>query len=91
MHPGDAFVISVSFVGHKVNTTKSVYKVTKGQDVRIFLFSATGDVVHVQGYDKTVTVTPGQTMQVDFIANKTGRFNVELQRSHMRLFQVDVS
>lgn len=84
-------MISVSFVRHDIHTSQSEYKVAKGKDVRIFVYSDTADVVHVQGYDKTVTLTPEQTAQVDFIANKTGLFNVELRQAHVRLLQVRVS
>jgi hypothetical protein len=89
--PASVLVIDVAFVHHDITPSQKVYKVAKGRDVRISLYSTTADVVHVQGYDKTGTVPAGQMVQVEFTADKTGHFNVELQRSHVRLFQLQVS
>ena len=68
-----------------------MYKVTKGKDIRMVVYSTTAEVVHVQGYDKTVTAPANQLVQVEFVANKAGHFNVELQRSHVRVFELQVS
>jgi hypothetical protein len=88
----DPLVIDVSYVNHVLNTGgQSVYKVAKGKDIRLVVYSTTDDVVHIQGYNKTVTAPARQLVQVEFIANKTGHFNVELQRSHVRALQVQVS
>lgn len=90
--PLDPLVIDLSYVNHVMNTGgQSVYKVSKGRDVRMVVYSTTADVVHVQGYNKTVTAPANQIVQVEFIATKTGHFNVELQRSHVRAFQLQVS
>lgn len=85
-------MIDVSYVNHVINTGgQSAYKVAKGKDIRMVVYSTTAEVVHIQGYDKTVTAPANQLVQVEFIANKTGHFSVELQRSHVRALQIQVS
>ena len=86
-----ATVIQVSIIDHQVDQIQSVYKVTKNRDVRIELYSTTADEVHVQGYEKTAAVAANNFVTVDFIADKTGRFDVEMQRSHLKVFQLQVA
>jgi hypothetical protein len=83
--------ISVNYVGHKLDPPQSLYEVSKGKDVRIVLSSTTADELYVHGYDKKVAVQSGYPATLEFVADKTGRFDVELRQSHVKLFQVRVS
>jgi hypothetical protein len=83
--------INVSFVGYKVDPPQSVYNVAKGRDVRIKVESSTADELYVHGYEQKAVIPAGSPGIVEFIADKTGRFDVEMRRSHVKLFQIRVS
>jgi len=42
-------------------------------------------IVHLHGYDILVTVDPGQTQKMTFVANATGRFPIELHGEQHRV------
>ena len=42
-------------------------------------------IVHLHGYDILVTVDPGQTQKMTFVANATGRFPIELHGQQHRV------
>lgn len=85
-----ALVIGITAMG-KYTMFQGVYKASKGTDVRLKVYSATADTVRVQGYEKTGTIQPGGIVQIEFIADKVGRFDVEMQRTHQKLIQLRVS
>jgi hypothetical protein len=87
----DVVTIEIGVVSNEVTPPQSVYKVAKGKDVRLNVYSTTTDVVHVHGYEKTGQVAEGTIVTVEFVADKTGRFDVDMQRSHLKLFQLQVS
>lgn len=89
--PTSVVSIKVNFVGHQVDPPQSVYQVGKDKDVRIEVNSSTADEVYVHGYDKKVVVQANYPATVEFIADKAGRFDVEMRQSHVRLFQLKVS
>lgn len=83
--------IQVSVIDNQVDQTQSVYKVNKGRDIRIVLYSTAADEVHVQGYEKTATVAANNYVIMEFTADKTGHFDVEMQRSHLKVLQLQVT
>lgn len=83
--------IDVADVDNSVDPPLSVHKVSKGREVLISVYSTVPDVVHVHGYEKMGTVTAGEMVQVGFVADKTGRFDVDMQRTHVKLLQIQVS
>jgi hypothetical protein len=91
LEPGQrALVIGITAMG-KYTMFQGVYKVSKGTDIRLKVYSAKADTVHVQGYEKTGTIQAGGLVQIEFIADKVGRFDVEMQRTHQKLIQLRVS
>jgi hypothetical protein len=89
--PLNAMTIEIGVVGNEVTPSQPVYKVAKGRDVRINVYDTTADEVHVHGYEKTATVSAGTIVTIEFVADKTGRFDVDMNRSHLKLFQLQVS
>jgi hypothetical protein len=83
--------IDVANVDRSVDPPPSVHKIAKGKEVQISVYSTTADVVHVHGYEKTGAVQAGSMVLIGFIADKTGLFDVDLQRSHVKLLQIQVS
>jgi hypothetical protein len=53
-------------------------QIQRGDSVEIEWSTDQPMTVHLRGYDILVTVDPGQTQKMKFIADATGRFPIEL-------------
>jgi len=82
--------ITVAIAGNTITPKPDIHRVRKGQTVRITVTSDRADEIHVHGYDKTVALEPGKPATVEFVANVTGRFEVETHKTAKQLFQLEV-
>lgn len=48
------------------------------------------DEAHLHGYDLSADLKPGETAQITFVANKSGRFEIELHKSHTTVAALEV-
>ncbi len=87
----DGVLIKVDINGSKVAPRPSTHEVAKGQKVRIEVTSDKDDELHVHGYDKTARLKAGQPAAVEFIADQSGRFEVETHESGLLLCNLEVS
>ena len=76
---------------------KNVVRVPKGETVTLRWISDKPLALHLHGYDKEVTVTPGKPAEMTFEARATGRFPVEIHgdggsggHQHKPLFFLEV-
>lgn len=67
------------------------FDVTVGDDVSIWLLSDVADEVHVHGYDLFFVAKPGVPVEIAFTADVPGIFEVEMESSHLLLFDLQVS
>ena len=65
-------------------------KIQAGHRVRLLVISDTADEVHVHGYDHRVDVQPGIQAVVEFVADQSGLFEVELEEAGLQLVQLEV-
>jgi hypothetical protein len=63
----------------------------QGQQLMLVVESDVADEVHVHGYDLLRSVAPGQPARIDFRAETTGRFEVELHEQELPLTELVVS
>jgi hypothetical protein len=89
--PTSVVPIEVLVTGHKVSPRASVHKIGRGQTVRINVTSNVPDEVHVHGYEKVVTLSAGFGTTIEFVADKSGKFDVDMNKSHLKLLQLEVS
>ncbi len=61
-----------------------------GTTIRLAVTSDTEDEVHVHGYDKEVAVKPGTPATLTFVADQTGRFEIETHETGTLLYQLIV-
>ena len=52
--------------------------------------SDVADEVHVHGYDLMADVAPGKPVRIEFTANLTGRFEIELEDRGKQIAQLTV-
>jgi heme/copper-type cytochrome/quinol oxidase subunit 2 len=62
----------------------------KGDRVVVIVRSDVADEVHVHGYDLMADVAPGKPVRIEFTANLTGRFEIELEGRGKQIAQLTV-
>ncbi len=77
--------------GGEVTTDTRRVKVEVGDDVELVVTSDTADELHVHGYDLFADLEPGVTATLRFTADIPGIFEVELESSHVEVFELEVS
>jgi hypothetical protein len=68
----------------------TVTQVAEGQQVVIDVVADKADELHLHGYDLKVDLVPHVPAQLRFVADKTGRFDYELHRSHAEIGAIEV-
>ena len=62
----------------------------KGEPVVVIVRSDVADEVHVHGYDLMADVAPGKPARIEFAADLTGRFEIELEDRGKQIAQLTV-
>jgi hypothetical protein len=90
--PGRAAVtVDARVTGGTVTPRPGRVAVRQGQRVRIRVTSDRADVVHVHGYGEELRLSPGTPASLEFVAHRTGLFDVETHESGGKLlFQLVV-
>ncbi|MGW7680561.1 cupredoxin domain-containing protein [Kribbella sp. NPDC054772] len=90
--PAADVLAEVTIKGGKISATGgTVVKAKAGQTVRVVATSDVADSLHVHGYDKTLELTPGKTVSLQFTADVKGSFEVETHESGKLAFRLQVS
>ena len=64
--------------------------VRRGQQVNISIDTDSDDELHVHGYDLHLNLQAGEPATLGFVADKTGRFELELHQAHQTLAALEV-
>ena len=75
--PSGPVTITVTIANGKVSPSGATYDVTKGAEVTITVTSDSKDTIHVHGYEIEKDVVPGQETVITFVADQTGRYEIE--------------
>lgn len=81
--------VRVTVRGSRVRGPEEV-RMALGEPVRIEVAADTSDHLHVHGYDEFADVAPGRPAMLRFEADIPGAFEVELEDSHLLLFELVV-
>ncbi|HEY3427618.1 MAG TPA: hypothetical protein VGK83_03010 [Acidimicrobiia bacterium] len=65
--------------------------VQQGLTVLFEVEADVADEIHVHGYDLFFMTAPGEVVVVEFVADATGIFEVELEESHLPLVNIEVT
>jgi hypothetical protein len=74
----------------KLASGQSVIQVHRGEQVVLRIKSNTADELHLHGYDLQARITPQETAVLEFSANRTGRFTLELHEAQTELGALEV-
>jgi hypothetical protein len=83
-------LVQAKVTGDNVETASRRVKVGLGQKVRVQVEADRAEEVHVHGYDLKGDVAPGKPAVIDFTADVPGVFEVELEESSLKLFELQV-
>ena len=86
--PQKAFDLVVK--GGKLVSGEALMKVRRGEQVSVCIQSDRKDEVHLHGYDLKAPIIPGETARLQFTADRTGRFGLELHKAHGELGTLEV-
>jgi hypothetical protein len=85
-----ADVFELVIKGGKPVGGPALLQVHEGEQVTLNIRSDTADELHLHGYDLHAHITPDQTATLQFTANHTGRFGMELHKAHTELGALEV-
>jgi hypothetical protein len=74
----------------KLASGQSVIQVHRGEQVILRIKSNTTDELHLHGYDLHARIIPQETAVLEFSANRTGRFTLELHEAQTELGALEV-
>jgi heme/copper-type cytochrome/quinol oxidase subunit 2 len=83
--------IEVDYSAGNVQGGVSRIPVAQGRRVQLMVRSDVADQVHVHGYDRKVDVPAGGSATIEFVADRSGVFEVELESRSIQLAQLEVS
>jgi len=66
-------------------------RLRRGQSVAVTALSDVAESVHIHGYDKTLTLTPGKPTTVRFIPDQSGVFEIETHETGKLVAKLIVS
>jgi plastocyanin len=82
------FVLKV--VEKKLVSGPSTLTARVGDTVTIKIMSDEDEELHVHGYDRSVDITPGTEASLTLLADTSGRFHFELEKSKTELGSLEV-
>ncbi len=87
---GPEQVVQITYAGGAVQGGASRTPVQLGRKVRLVVSSDVADEVHVHGYDLKAEVPAHGVGTVEFVADQSGVFEVELESRGAQLAQLEV-
>jgi hypothetical protein len=74
----------------KVASGEPVIKARQGDEITLVITSDKADELHLHGYDRHAHLQPNAAARVTLKADRTGRFPIELHKSHIELGTIEV-
>lgn len=86
----DGTVIEITVTGETVAGGGRL-SVSQGSRIRLVVTSDSSDEVHLHGYDLAAAVEPDTPTLIEFVADIPGVFEIEFERSGLKLADLEVS
>lgn len=87
----EAGVIVIEIAGGSVVGGLRREKVKQGDEVTLRITSDVADELHVHTYDRTADLVPGETAELTFDATIPGIHEVELEKRHQKVLELEVA
>src|SRR5215217_5422415 len=84
-------MVEVTIASGRVTPNGANIGVAVGQTVQVSAGSDVEDSLHVHGYEKTLTLSPGETSAVSFVADQSGVFEIKTHESGKPVAKLIVS
>lgn len=81
---------SIEVRNGKLTDNISALAAYEGQSLVFNVASDTTDELHIHGYDQSLQLAPNKESRLEFKADKTGRFEVELHKAKQQLTVLEV-
>lgn len=75
----------------KLAAGPAVISVTQGERVTLHVTSNKADELHLHGYDLSLKLLPAQPAELNFVADRSGRFDYELHHAHHEIGALEVA
>ena len=82
--------INLDIKNKKLVSIGPTISLKEGDNVQLITTSDEKEELHIHGYDIIITLKPNEVVETMFIANKTGRFEFELEDSGTTLGAFEV-
>ena len=83
-------VFEINIQSGKAVTGTHSLKAREGDEITLKIVSDRRDELHLHGYDLHAALVPGETTTLAFTATRTGRFGMEMHRSHTELGALEI-
>jgi len=83
-------VFELTIKGGRLSSGPEVFQVHQGERVTLNIRSDSRDELHLHGYDLHAQIGPEQPASLQFTADRTGRFGLELHKAHAELGALEV-
>jgi len=83
-------VFELGLAQGKLISGPAVLRVRQGEKLTVRVSSDTADELHLHGYDLRARVSPEAAAVLQFTADRTGRFGLELHKAHRELGALEV-
>jgi len=83
-------VFELGLAQGKLTSGPAVLRVRQGEKLTVRVSSDTADELHLHGYDLRARVGPEAAAVLQFTADRTGRFGLELHKAHRELGALEV-
>jgi len=84
-------VFELSVKNKKLVSGPDTIKVTEGDSLVIKISADEDEELHLHGYDKSVTLVKDAPAELSFVADVSGRFVYELEKSNVEIGALEVS
>ena len=85
---GEVFDLAIK--GGRLVSGPAVLQVHEGEQVTLHIRSDSSDELHLHGYDLHARIQPQETASLQFTADRTGRFGLELHKARTELGALEV-
>jgi hypothetical protein len=83
-------VFEINIQDGRVVAGSTLLQAHEGDEITLKIVSDRSDELHLHGYDMHARIVPGETTTLVFAATRTGRFGLEMHRTHIELGTLEV-